>query len=121
MHSIGLASSFSDGGGQRPRRGITFTSLNALARREDFDDDLVALTARLRNNADADRILSGEIHHPLIRFQQLNSDSLQAAAERQVGFTGSRKLSTMTPSALIPLLFGSSRTASSEPRLQFRI
>ena len=45
--------------------------------REDFDDYLVALTARLRSNADADRILSGEIHHPLIRFQQLNSESLQ--------------------------------------------
>ena len=44
--------------------------------REDYDDFLVALTAKLRRHADADRILSGEISHPLIRFQQINADSL---------------------------------------------
>ena len=45
--------------------------------REDFDDYLVALTAKLRSNPDADRILSGEVQHPLIRFQQLNAVALQ--------------------------------------------
>ena len=45
--------------------------------REDFDDYLVALTAKLRRNVDADRVLSGEIAHPLIRFQQINANSLR--------------------------------------------
>ena len=45
--------------------------------REDYDDFLVALTTKLRRNVDADRILSGEISHPLIRFQQINADSLR--------------------------------------------
>ena len=45
--------------------------------REDFDDYLVALTAKLLRNVDVDRILSGEIIHPLIRFQQINADSLR--------------------------------------------
>ena len=43
--------------------------------REDYDDFLVALTTKLRRNVDADRILPGEISHPLIRFQQINADS----------------------------------------------
>ena len=57
-------------------RDVASDSRRLTLSREDFDGYLVALTARLRSNADADRILSGEIHHPLIRFQQLNSDSL---------------------------------------------
>ena len=45
--------------------------------REHFDDYFVAITAKLRSNRDADRILSGEISHPLMRFQQINAQSLQ--------------------------------------------
>ena len=44
----------------------------------DFDDYLIALMAMLRNNLTADRILSGELQHPLIAFQVTNSVSLQA-------------------------------------------
>ena len=54
----------------RPRR-LTFTI-------ENFDDYLVALMAKLRINPIADRILSGELLHPLISFQINNQASLAA-------------------------------------------
>ena len=46
--------------------------------RENFDDYLVALMAKLRINVTADRILSGELRHPLIAFQQANAQHLAA-------------------------------------------
>ena len=46
--------------------------------RENFDDFLVALMAKLRSNVTADRILSGELRHPLIAFQQTNAQHLAA-------------------------------------------
>ena len=45
--------------------------------RNDFDDFIIALTAKLRLNETADRILSGELRHPLVDFQQRNAQSLQ--------------------------------------------
>ena len=45
--------------------------------RENFDDYFVALTAKLRSNLDADSILSGELQHPLLRFQENNAQSLR--------------------------------------------
>ena len=45
--------------------------------RENFDDYLVALMAKLRSNPLADQILSGELAHPLVNFQQINVASLQ--------------------------------------------
>ena len=45
--------------------------------KNDFDDFLIALMAKLRVNSVADRILSGELHHPLIRFQLENAAALQ--------------------------------------------
>ena len=39
----------------------------------DFDDYLIALMVKLRLNATADRIISGELQHPLVDFQQQNS------------------------------------------------
>ena len=46
--------------------------------RENFDDFLVALMAKLRSNVTADRILSGELRHPLIAFHQDNDQHLVA-------------------------------------------
>ena len=46
--------------------------------RENFDDYLVALTAKLRSNVDVDRVLSGETPHPLLAFQTANSVALAA-------------------------------------------
>ena len=45
--------------------------------RENFDDYLVALNAKLRQDTVADRILSGELQHPLIAFQRNNLAQLQ--------------------------------------------
>ena len=45
--------------------------------RKDFDDFVIALTAKLRLNETADRILSGELRHPLVNFQQRNTAHLQ--------------------------------------------
>ena len=46
--------------------------------REQFDDYLIALLARIRFDDEADRIISGEAKHPLLNYQQQHSDSLQA-------------------------------------------
>ena len=46
--------------------------------RENFDDYVVALTAKLRSNLDADRVLSGETLHPLLAFQDSNRNALAA-------------------------------------------
>ena len=54
---------------RRPRRLVLST--------ENFDDYLVTLTAKLRINVHADRILSGELQHPLVKFQTDNMESLQ--------------------------------------------
>ena len=40
-----------------------------ILNREQFDDYLVALMARLRTNDVADRLLSGETRHPLVEYQ----------------------------------------------------
>ena len=45
--------------------------------RENFDDYLVALNSKLRSDDVADRILSGDLAHPLILFQQVNAQHLQ--------------------------------------------
>ena len=45
--------------------------------RENFDDYFVALTAKLRSNLEADGILSGELQHPLLHFQDRNSQALR--------------------------------------------
>ena len=55
---------------------------NASGRRlvfstENFDDYLVALMADLRSDSVCDRILSGELRHPLIQFQRENMANLQ--------------------------------------------
>ena len=52
-------------------------SRRLLFTRTDFDDYLIALNAKLRINAVADRILSGELRHPLIAYQQQHSIALQ--------------------------------------------
>ena len=47
--------------------------------REQFDDDLVALMARIRFDDEADRIVSGEASsHPLINHQIQHSQALGA-------------------------------------------
>ena len=51
-------------------RRLTFST-------ENFDDYLVALMADLRNDAVCDRVLSGELRHPLIEFQRQNIVALQ--------------------------------------------
>ena len=43
---------------------------------ENFDDYLVALMADLRSDATCDRLLSGELRHPLVAFQQDNIANL---------------------------------------------
>ena len=54
-----------------PSRRLTFSA-------EDFDDYLITLTAKLRFNSTADRVLSGELVHPLVVFQRDNLEQLQA-------------------------------------------
>ena len=44
--------------------------------REQFDDYLVALLARIRFNDNADRILSGESRHPLLNYQTQHAAAL---------------------------------------------
>ena len=44
---------------------------------DNFDDYIVALTAKLRINVHADRVLSGELSHPLVQYQADNIQSLQ--------------------------------------------
>ena len=56
--------------------------------RENFDDYVVALTAKLRSNLDADRVLSGETLHPLLAFQDSNRDALTALNVPWVPVTG---------------------------------
>ena len=51
-------------------RRLTFSA-------ENFDDYLIALTAKLRLDPHADRVLSGELVHPLIAFQRNNVAHLQ--------------------------------------------
>ena len=45
--------------------------------KHDFDDFVIALMTKLRFNPVADRILSNELRHPLIEFQQQNIVALQ--------------------------------------------
>ena len=45
--------------------------------REQFDDYLVALLARIRFNDNADRVVSGESHQPLLNYQVQHGDSLR--------------------------------------------
>ena len=42
-----------------------------------FDDYVIALTAKLRINVHADKVLAGELQHPLVKFQADNMVSLQ--------------------------------------------
>ena len=46
--------------------------------REQFDDYLVALLARIRFDDEADRIISGEANHPLNNFQRQHDGALHA-------------------------------------------
>ena len=59
-------------------RAIDRSARRLTLSRENFDDYLVALMAKLRSNVTADRILSGELRHPLIAFQQANGQHLAA-------------------------------------------
>ena len=52
-------------------RRLTFSA-------ENFDDYVIALTAKLHIDPNADRVLSGEFVHPLIQFQANNVANLQA-------------------------------------------
>ena len=56
---------------RRSSRRLTFSTAN-------FDDYAVALMAKLRVNITADRILSGELQHPLVQYQRDNLANLQA-------------------------------------------
>ena len=56
---------------RRNSRRLTFSTAN-------FDDYAVALMAKLRVNLTADRILSGELQHPLVQYQRDNLANLQA-------------------------------------------
>ena len=60
----------SDNGNQTDRRQTLVYS------REQFDDYLVALLARVRFNDAADRIVSGESQHPLLNYQRQHSSAL---------------------------------------------
>ena len=73
---------------RRPRRLV----LSA----ENFDDCLVILTTKLHVNAQADRVLAGELLHPLIKFQDDNFDSLRQL--RVPFFTPAQILSPPTQS-----------------------
>ena len=44
---------------------------------ENIDDYLIVLIAKLRPDPHADRVLSGELVHPLIEFQRNNVAHLQ--------------------------------------------
>ena len=63
---------------------MTTTASDALAMRqpaltysrEQFDDYLVALLARIRFDDEADRLLSGESSHPLILYQRQHANAL---------------------------------------------
>ena len=59
-------------------RDRTHPAHHLILSRENFDDYLVALTAKLRSNVDVDRVLSGETPHPLLDFQIINSVVLTA-------------------------------------------
>ena len=52
--------------------------------REHFDDYWIALMARIRLNEDADNLISGQVSHPLYKFQIENSNSLIALNVRNV-------------------------------------
>ena len=56
---------------RRLSRRLTFTT-------ENFDDYIVAVLAKLRINPIADRILSGELQHPLLQYQIDNRAHLAA-------------------------------------------
>ena len=49
---------------------------NLTYSREQFDDYLVALLARIRFNDNADRLLSGESHHPLLLYQRQHAEAI---------------------------------------------
>ena len=42
-----------------------------------FDDYVIALTTKLLVNVHSDRVLAGELQHPLVKFQVDNMASLQ--------------------------------------------
>ena len=54
------------------------SSRRLVLSKENFDDYLLALMAKLRRDPAADRLLSGETQHPLVQYQQLNRDVLIA-------------------------------------------
>ena len=56
---------------RRHARRLTFTT-------ENFDDYIVAVMDKLRVNVTADRILSGELEHPLLQYQIDNQANLTA-------------------------------------------
>ena len=56
------------------------SSRRLVVSKENFDDYLLALMAKLRRDPDADRLLSGETQHPLVLCQQQNRQVLIALA-----------------------------------------
>ena len=56
-----------------------------ILNRDQFDDYLVTLMARLRTNDAADRLLSGETRHPLVEYQSVYSAALRTL--RTIPFT----------------------------------
>ena len=60
-----------------PDRPSSLSSRRLLFDPDNFDDYLITVTAKLRFDTYADRVLSGEIQHPLIAFQRDNIVPLQ--------------------------------------------
>ena len=54
----------------------TASSRRVTFSRENFDDYMCALMVKIHNNDTVDRVISGELCHPLIVFQQVNNQNL---------------------------------------------
>jgi len=56
------------------------SSRRLVLSKENFDDYLLVLMTKLRQDPAADRLLSGETQHPLVQYQQVNRNVLIALA-----------------------------------------
>ena len=87
------------------RRRLVYT-------REQFDDYWVSLTARIRYNDEADKIISGERNHPLLQYQRDNAQNL--AILRILPFTLRQLIED--PCGELPTLRLSRRSSPAKPQ-----
>ena len=85
--------------------------------REQFDDYWIALLAKIRRDETANRIISGELNNPLVRYQQRNSASLR---QLRVPFIPTEDI-MRDPSGSFEYFFTVLARLLLRPRNQFRI